>query len=210
MTIVEKNSGNSNHNSRYLRFADLKRDYSLPKSTVYDLIKKQGFPRQIKLSPQTAVFNREEVDAWFKQREAMREGGGAMIIPIELPDHDSKDAVFFVLLLQGHTIYIDNLPELTGFQDAPQRAFRLRQAGFPIRGFKRAIKPKYTHPVAFYSVDKGEVSEIIGEQRLNAFIERVIKHRSFDATIKKGLQSKPQPLNAILSGQAMNSEVTCE
>ncbi len=64
----------TNPTPHYLRFADLKRDYSLPKSTVYDLIKKQGFPRQIKLSPQTAVFNREEVDAWFKQREAMREG----------------------------------------------------------------------------------------------------------------------------------------
>ncbi len=126
---------------------------------------------------------------------------------IELPDHDSKDAVFFVLLLQGHTIYIDNLPELTGFQDAPQRAFRLRQAGMPIKDFKRAIKPKYTTPVAFYSVNRGEVAGLIGEQRLSAFIERVIRHWGFDATIEKGLQSKPQPLSAILSGQAINSEV---
>ncbi len=58
----------------YLRFADLKRDYSLPKSTVYDLIKREGFPRQIRLSRQSVCFNREEVDAWFKAREAMREG----------------------------------------------------------------------------------------------------------------------------------------
>ncbi len=79
MSRIKENAsiGNINKNNSspiYLRFADLKRDYSLPKSTVYYLIKNEGFPCQIKLSRQVAVFNREEVDAWFKQREAMREG----------------------------------------------------------------------------------------------------------------------------------------
>ncbi len=64
----------TNTKPNYLRFADLKRDYSLPQSTVYHLIKAQGFPKQIKLSKQTTVFKREEVEAWFAKREAMREG----------------------------------------------------------------------------------------------------------------------------------------
>ncbi len=56
---------------KYLRFADLKRDYSLPRTTVYDLIKKEGFPKSIRLSTQTVVFKRDAVDAWFAERETM-------------------------------------------------------------------------------------------------------------------------------------------
>ncbi len=120
---------------------------------------------------------------------------------ITLPDCDSKDAVFLVLLLQRHTIYIDNLPELVGFQDAPQRAYRLRAMGIPIRDFKRALPPKYPTPVAFYSLDKAFIQEA-GEERIQAFIGRVAKCFAFDETIQKGLQSKPQPLSSILSRQA--------
>lgn len=57
----------------FLKFSDLRNEYNLPKSTVYNLIKTQNFPKQIKLSPQTAVFKREAVDSWFKQREALSE-----------------------------------------------------------------------------------------------------------------------------------------
>lgn len=56
--------------SIYLRFADLREDYRLPKSTVYNLQKTADFPRQIKLSTQVVVFKRADVDAWFKAREA--------------------------------------------------------------------------------------------------------------------------------------------
>lgn len=55
---------------QYLRFADLKRDYSLPQSTVYDLIKKHGFPKQIRLTRFTVVFRRADVEAWIAEREA--------------------------------------------------------------------------------------------------------------------------------------------
>ncbi len=106
----------------------------------------------------------------------------SQITQITLPDHDSKDAVFLVLLLQGHTIYIDNLPELVGFQDAPQRAYRLRAMGIPIKDFKRTLPPKYTKSIAFYSLDKAFMQEA-GEE---------------------GLQSKPQPLKTILAGKLNN------
>ncbi len=120
---------------------------------------------------------------------------------ITLPDCDSKDAVFLVLLLQEHTIYIDNLPELVGFQDAPQRAYRLRAMGIPIKDFKQPLRPKYPKSVAFYSLDKAFIQEV-GEQRIQAFIKCVTKCFAFDEVIQKGLQSKPQPLKSILSRQA--------
>lgn len=63
----------SNNQKKYLRFSDLKNQYSLPRTTVYDLIKKKGFPQSIKLSAKSVVFKREAVDAWFAEREAMRE-----------------------------------------------------------------------------------------------------------------------------------------
>ncbi len=122
---------------------------------------------------------------------------------ITLPDHDSKDAVFLVLLLQGHTIYIDNLPELVGFQDAPQRAYRLRAMGIPIKDFKRTLPPKYSTSIAFYSLDKAFIQEA-GEERIQGFIARVVKYFAFDETIQKGLQSKPQPLKTILAGKLNN------
>ncbi len=120
--------------------------------------------------------------------------------PIKLPDYNSKDAVFLVLLLKGHTLYIDNLPELVGFQDAPQRAFRLRAMGIPIESFKQTLKPKYPHPVAFYSLDNGFI-QAVGEERIQAFIERVTDYFANVGEIKKGLQSKPQPLSSILAGK---------
>lgn len=65
-----KDENQKPNQSTYLRFADLKRDYSLPQSTVYDLIKKHGFPKQIRLTRFTVVFRRADVEAWIAEREA--------------------------------------------------------------------------------------------------------------------------------------------
>ncbi len=54
---------------KYVKIKDIVEQYSIPKSTIYHLIKNQGFPKQIKLSAQSVVFKREEIDAWFEQRQ---------------------------------------------------------------------------------------------------------------------------------------------
>ncbi len=120
---------------------------------------------------------------------------------ITLPDYQSKDAVFLVLLLKGHIIYIDNLPELVGFQDAPQRAYRLREIGIPIHDYKQALKPKYPKPVSFYYLEKEYIKGMQGNPRIKAFIELVTKTFSDIEEIKRGLQLKPQPLNSIIAGK---------
>ncbi len=54
---------------KYLRLTDIVEEYTIPKSSVYYLIKTQDFPKQIKLSKRSAVWKREEIDEWFKNRE---------------------------------------------------------------------------------------------------------------------------------------------
>ncbi len=55
--------------AKYIKIKDIIEEYSIPKSTIYHLIKTQGFPQQIKLSAQSVVFKREEIDEWFEQRQ---------------------------------------------------------------------------------------------------------------------------------------------
>lgn len=121
---------------------------------------------------------------------------------MQLPLRDNKDAVFCAMLLQGHILYIDNLPDLTGFQDAPQRAFRLRAMGLPINDTKHTLPPKYPNKsIAFYSMDCEAVIEELGKERVEDFITRITKYYANVDEIQKGLQSKPQPLKSILAGE---------
>ncbi len=60
--------------STYLTYNDLVTEYSLPKSTVYNLIKNAGFPKGIKLSKQSVRFKRADVEAWFLAREKQSKG----------------------------------------------------------------------------------------------------------------------------------------
>ncbi len=58
----------------YITFADLAKDYSLPKSSVYNLIKTEGFPVGTKISKQSVRFKRADVEAWFANREKQSKG----------------------------------------------------------------------------------------------------------------------------------------
>lgn len=58
------------HQSQFIKLNDLVSEYHLAKSTVYYLIKTQGFPKQIKLSARSAVWRRAAVDQWFADKEA--------------------------------------------------------------------------------------------------------------------------------------------
>lgn len=120
---------------------------------------------------------------------------------ISLPNHHTKNGLFLALLLQGHHLWIENWTGLTGNQNAPQRAFDLRNMGLPVREiYHPSPMRKYKGELAFYFVDRG-LLEVIGKERAEGFIERVQKHFAFDARIKKGLQTKPQPLKSILAGK---------
>jgi prophage regulatory protein len=46
----------------------------LSRSTIYDLLKRGEFPKQIKLSPRTVGFLESEVDAWLEAKAAERKG----------------------------------------------------------------------------------------------------------------------------------------
>ncbi len=63
-----------NKQSACLTFNDLVNEYALPKSTVYNLIKTQGFPNSIKISAQSVRFRRSEVEAWLDARKKQNEG----------------------------------------------------------------------------------------------------------------------------------------
>lgn len=56
--------------STYLRFADLcSRGIVSNRVTLYRWIKTQGFPRPIKLGPNTAVWRADQVEHWLAARE---------------------------------------------------------------------------------------------------------------------------------------------
>lgn len=60
---------------KYIKIKDIVEQYAIPKSTIYYLIKNQGFPTQIKLSSQSVVFERAEIDAWITARKKKSQVG---------------------------------------------------------------------------------------------------------------------------------------
>mgnify|MGYP000136659538 FL=1 len=48
---------------------------SLSNATIYRLIKQGTFPKQIKLSKRTVVWNMDEIDNWLQEKMDIREVG---------------------------------------------------------------------------------------------------------------------------------------
>ena len=46
---------------------------SLSNATIYRLIKQGAFPKQIKLSERTVVWNMDEIDNWLQEKMDIRE-----------------------------------------------------------------------------------------------------------------------------------------
>ena len=46
---------------------------SLSNATIYRLIKQGTFPKQIKLSKRTVVWNMDEIDNWLQEKMDIRE-----------------------------------------------------------------------------------------------------------------------------------------
>lgn len=57
---------------KYLRMPDLTRKLGLARSTVYKIIKEEGFPPPIKLSRRAVAWDEQEVDAYLTQRKEAR------------------------------------------------------------------------------------------------------------------------------------------
>jgi len=50
-------------------------EVDVPKSTVYDWIKRGIFPRPIQLGPRRVAFCRDQLEAWKSHRAAAAKGG---------------------------------------------------------------------------------------------------------------------------------------
>jgi prophage regulatory protein len=63
----------SNMTDTFLRAEDVTRITGIPRSTLYDLIKRGQFPKQIKLSERVAAWSSAEIADWQQQRIAKRD-----------------------------------------------------------------------------------------------------------------------------------------
>jgi prophage regulatory protein len=57
----------------FLRLDDVTRITGVPRSTIYDLIKRKQFPEQIKLSERMVAWSAAEISDWQQQRIAKRD-----------------------------------------------------------------------------------------------------------------------------------------
>lgn len=127
---------------------------------------------------------------------------------IRLPAIDERAAPFCAMLLLRHKVTFRSWNDLTGLQAANQCAHDLRELHLPLHA------PRYDvswskNPVSVYQLKSDFITEL-GKERIAAYVDAVIKRYTNNPKLIKGLQSKPQPLSAILSGQAINSEVIYE
>lgn len=53
---------------RILRFPTLHADYGLGKSSVYELMRTEGFPKPVSLGPRRVGWIASEVEAWLASR----------------------------------------------------------------------------------------------------------------------------------------------
>ena len=64
--------------NRYYRFTDLvDRRIVNNRQTLSNWIKRLGFPKPVKLGPNTAAWLVEEIEAWLRQRAAERDEADA-------------------------------------------------------------------------------------------------------------------------------------
>ena len=58
---------------RAIKLPKVKEITSLSNATIYRLIKQGAFPKQIKLSERTVVWNMDEIDNWLEEKMDTRE-----------------------------------------------------------------------------------------------------------------------------------------
>lgn len=58
----------------FLRIADVCRVTGLPRATIYEMVSKSNFPKQVRLSPRAVGWIESEVLAWQRERIAERDG----------------------------------------------------------------------------------------------------------------------------------------
>jgi prophage regulatory protein len=61
--------------SRHIRKAELQKIVPLAHSTIYEMEKRNEFPRRFYLTPRTPVWDLAEVEAWIKQRRLDSDSG---------------------------------------------------------------------------------------------------------------------------------------
>lgn len=123
---------------------------------------------------------------------------------IELPAIDERAAPFCALLLLGHKVTFKSWNDVTGLQGANQRADDLRRLGLPLHAPRYEVSWSPV-PVSLYQFKSDFIAEL-GEKRVADYVDAVSKRFANNPKVTKGLQSKPQPLDAVLSGQAINSK----
>lgn len=55
-----------------IRISDVILMTSLPRSTIYHYVRCDEFPRPVKLGARSVAWIREEVEAWLRQKAALR------------------------------------------------------------------------------------------------------------------------------------------
>lgn len=55
-------------NTHFLRLKDVLAATGLGRSTIYHLIKKEQFPKAIKLGPKSVAWKSDDVEAWMQSR----------------------------------------------------------------------------------------------------------------------------------------------
>ena len=59
----------------FLRIADVCRVTGLPRATIYEMVTKGAFPKQVRLSPRAVGWIESEILKWQQARIAERDGG---------------------------------------------------------------------------------------------------------------------------------------
>ena len=57
----------------FLRIADVCRVTGLPRATIYEMVSKQKFPKQVRLSPRAVGWIESEISEWQTARIAERD-----------------------------------------------------------------------------------------------------------------------------------------
>ncbi|ODR94275.1 hypothetical protein AUC69_03465 [Methyloceanibacter superfactus] len=57
-----------------MRIGDVQRVTGLPRATIYEMMGKGTFPKQVRLSPRAVGWIESEVSAWQRDRIAERDG----------------------------------------------------------------------------------------------------------------------------------------
>ena len=60
----------------FLRIADVCRVTGLPRATIYEMVSKGTFPKQVRLSPRAVGWIKSEISEWQQTRVAERDGAG--------------------------------------------------------------------------------------------------------------------------------------